>query len=204
MKTNERKYAFIVVGFLSLVTLSILAIFMKTDTHMLLLSLVLLILSFEVVQLIRIFKMGMVYKKWINHEISYSIFIFALFLSVPNLLRFSFFLGTLKYFAIFSLICITIFLFGLMAMNMIYRNSFYNSNPKSFSEVKDILDEKNIEYNIKESFNRFGFFNKKKSKEIQLPKYGCEIFKTKEDIIIKPKDRKKMKNVYSIIDILEQ
>lgn len=204
MKRNQKKYLFLGLAFLSLLTLSTLTLFIDMKTHMLLSVSILFMLTFEVIQLIRIFKRGIVYKKWMNHEFSYSTFIFILFLSVPNLLRFSLSTRPWKYFAIFSLTCIIIILFGLVSKIIIYRNSFYNSDGITIPEIINVLDKKDIVYNIKQVDKRFNFIAKQKDKEIHLPKYGCMIFKTNERIIIKPDNRKDIKNVYNIINILEE
>lgn len=201
MNTRHQKYIFIGISFLSLFGLGIMTILINKHSYMFILLLV--IMLFEIVQLMRIFKMGMIYKKWINHEILYTTFIFALLLSVPNLLRFSFSMRFWKYFAIFSLIFMVIIISVLIIKIITYRNSFFTSDKGSLSDVINKVEKKGIEYEIKQSDCKYDFFCKRKEKEIHLSKYECKIFKTNQGLIIKPNNKKSQKNVFSIINIME-
>ncbi len=209
MKANQlRRYGFIIISVVSLPTLTIWAIWaISVGKVNIFLFLLLPMLGFEVVQLVRIFRTGMTYKKWINSEIKYTMMVFALFISLPNLLRISLSLNIsiAKYFSIISLTCLSIAIFALIAKIILHRNNFHtSSNNKKISEIIEVLEKKSIPYKIKRTDKKFEIISKKKDKKIYLPKYECSIFKTKDRTVIKPNSRLGQKNVYDIIDTLEQ
>lgn len=205
MERNKFKYPFMAVSFSSIATLVLLLLlFINLKTNLVYFVAIILMLFVDFLQLVRILNRKVTYKKWINSESPYTMAIFAIFLSIPLMIRFSLSTGIIKYIALSSLFFIIIVLFGFGIRIIMVRNSFYNTlDDISFSMIMNILEKRNIKYKNNKLDSRLNPLSPKKDKEIYLIQFKCKIFKTKRNITIQPRTNK-MKSVYEIIDIIEE
>jgi len=154
------------------------------------------LLVLSLVQVFRIQRRNIVYKKWINSDAHYFGQLVPLLLSLHALI---FLLdGPVRMFSYGILIFLMVFLFYFTLKNVKERNSFFRKDI-SLSKVKDVLEETGLKYETEKKQTIFG----NKYKKIRLPKLSVSIFKIKKKTVVEPDNRKVKDNVYDVIDFIE-
>ena len=154
------------------------------------------LLVLSLVQVLRIQYRNIVYRNWINSDAHYFEQIIPTLLALPALIFLLDESVTMLSFGI--LIFLFVFLFYFILKNVKERNSFFRKDI-SLSDVRDILEERGLEYETEKKQTLFG----NKYKEIHLPKFGVSIFKIKKRTVMKPDNRQLKDNVYEIINLIE-
>ncbi len=153
------------------------------------------LLVLSLVQVLRIQRRNILYKKWINSEAHYFGQLTPPLFSLPALI---FLLDeSLGMLSFGILIFLIVFLFYFTLKNVSERNSFFRKYI-SLYDVEDILEKEGLEYETEKKGTLFG----NKYKEIHLPKFCVSIFKIKKRTVVKPDNRKVKDNVYDVIDLI--
>lgn len=202
---NEKlsKYVFILVLSLSITVLVILSLLVYEINSKIPFSLILIASVFLIIQTFKIIYNNIHYKRWDNYEMTPTLVISVLLLSIPQLLYFIVFQGI--YIVLMPLLIIIAYIM-IAGLNLIkYMNGFYISKSRiSLSSIINILERKEVKYTVQSKVRKYNFMFPNKVKVIFLPYFDCRLLEKGDKIIIKPSNRKTKKSVYNLIDLIEK